>query len=58
MSENYETRQDLIDQRDRLEEALSVILDEMKKEEPDLDFVEETTLEALGLSDESDEDGD
>ena len=50
----YQTRQDLLEENAELQGALGEILDEAQKENPDIDFIEGTASEALGI----DEDGE
>jgi hypothetical protein len=51
----YKTRQDLLDENDELREALGVIFDELQKDDPDLEVLEGTASEALGLEEEDEE---
>lgn len=50
----YQTRQDLLAENAELEGALGDILDEVQKEKPDLDVVEEIASEALGVEEPDD----
>lgn len=56
MAPEYQTRQDLLEENEGFEEALSEILDECKKPNPSIDFIEGAASEALGVEEESDDD--
>lgn len=55
MSE-YKTRQGLIEDGQRLRGALSEILDEASKPNPNLGFIEDTASDALDIDDEDEDD--
>ena len=57
MSDEYKTRQEFEEENEDYEEAISKILDEVQSPNPDLNFIEETAAEALGIDIDS-EDGE